>query len=219
MLVNYKLIRSELDVPLQIAGGERSEKYLYEYFFAGNGLFVSAEREHLKVCFPIAPAAVRGLRAVEPFVLMTLPRVPARIVKDILNQSVQACVAAGTSVEALFHLVPNHDDWQCVTPAQEANGIAVKPTDAGEGSSYERALIELHSHHSMKAFFSGQDNRDEQGFRIYAVLGEIFSRPTLRVRVGCFGYFYEIPAREIFEIPDGVRCHLDGREGLSDDGK
>ncbi|MGI8655428.1 MAG: hypothetical protein ACR2LC_09440 [Pyrinomonadaceae bacterium] len=217
MLVDYKIIRRETDVPLQIFERKPESSHLYEYLLAANGVFLRAERENLHVCFPVAHASIRGLQPLDPYVETLLPRVPSRIVKEILDQSVQACVAAGTSVEALFHLFPEHGDWQSVSPRQEANHIAVKPTETGEGSSYERALIELHSHHSMKAFFSGQDNRDEQGFRIYAVLGEIFSRPTLRVRVGCFGYFYEIPARSIFELPGGVRCHFDGRVGS--DGK
>jgi hypothetical protein len=36
----------------------------------------------------------------------------------------------------------------------------------------------------MKAFFSGTDDADEQGFRLYGVLGSIFERPTFMLRVG-----------------------------------
>ncbi len=77
-------------------------------------------------------------------------------------------------------------------------------TESGPGSSYAGALIEVHSHHGMPAFWSGTDDADEQGFRLYAVLGDIFRRPTLRVRVGIYGQFYELPAGTIFGLPAGV---------------
>ena len=43
----------------------------------------------------------------------------------------------------------------------------------------------------MRAYFSDTDNRDETGFRIYGVMGEIFSNPQIRMRVGIYGHFYE----------------------------
>jgi len=58
----------------------------------------------------------------------------------------------------------------------------------------------------MQAVFSDHDDIDEGtlSFRIYVVIGSIFSNPSLRARVGLFGHFLEYPASEFFNLPEGV---------------
>ncbi len=66
------------------------------------------------------------------------------------------------------------------------------------------ALVDLHSHGRLPPFFSRIDNKDEQGFRIYAVIGEIDKSPSIRVRVGVYGNYFDIPAPTVFELPGGI---------------
>lgn len=183
---------------------------LYNYTVARNGVFLRAQRPGLEVSIPIAECEIRGLAdwtAIERGVRFTYPRVPRSIVRVILDLSRTACVAKGAPVEALFHLIWLEDEkrWRLDKPEQVATATSVRPTVDGYGSSYSQALIELHSHHEMEAFFSSTDDADEQGFRIYAVIGEIFSKPKLRVRVGCYGQFWELPAGDIFELPEQIQ--------------
>ena len=180
---------------------------LYDYLFAANGIFLRARRPGLNVCFQIGDCELRGLATIEPFQRnFTRPRVPAAFVQKMLEMSIATCVDAGQSTEALFYLIWNEEEnrWRLDKPAQEANGGSVRPLEDGEGSSYQLALIEVHSHHQMLAFFSGDDDADEQGFRIYAVIGEIFSEPKIRVRLGCFGHFHELRADTVFELPETI---------------
>jgi hypothetical protein len=66
-------------------------------------------------------------------------------------------------------------------------------------------VIEVHSHHRMGPFFSSTDDAEERaGFRIYAVIGTQPSRPSILVRVGIYGHFYNIPACWAFDLPAGV---------------
>jgi hypothetical protein len=144
------------------------------------------------------------------------PRVPAALVARMFEKSVAVCTDAGKSVEALFHLWWDGERWRVEFPEQIADEWNVRPVHSGEGTSTARALIELHSHHHMAAFFSAEDDADEEnGFRLYAVIGDIFSRPAIRVRVGLHGYFCEVEAAEIFELPEGVRdaCRMGTPEG------
>jgi PRTRC genetic system protein A len=61
------------------------------------------------------------------------------------------------------------------------------------------AVIEIHSHHRYAAFFSRTDDADEQGLRLYAVLGRLDEeRPEVAVRVGAFGYFLPLPWEAVF---------------------
>lgn len=177
---------------------------LYDYILAGNGVFIRALGAHLEACIPVSECEVRGLTPIEPFALLSTARVPPNYLRSMLRLSQSVCMPRDR--EALFHLIwlPEEDRWRLDMPDQIATATGVRPCEDGAGSSYQRALIEVHSHHSMAAFFSGQDDADEQGFRIYGVLGEIFTTPKLRVRVGCYGYFWELPAEAIFELPEEI---------------
>ena len=187
---------------------------LYDYLFTGEGIYVRALRPGLSVLLRIHDCELRGLAPLgEVFpppigdpVDFQFPRVPAAYLQKMLERSIEACVENESPIEALFHLLWNEEAgrWQLNKPAQDATPPSVRPIDDGAGSSYAEALIELHSHHGMTAFFSSADDADEQGFRIYAVIGEIFTEPKIRVRVGCFGHFQEIPAETIFELPQTI---------------
>lgn len=194
---------------------------LYDYLFAANGVFLHARRPGLNVCFQIGEHDARGLAPIEAWTNCMIPRIPEAYLKKILELSINACVQfAGDKDdvlrEALFHLHRDEqqDRWHLNRPAQVATAVSVRPVDDGPGSTYERAIVELHSHHSMSADFSSQDDADEQGFRIYAVIGEIFSEPKIRVRIGCFGYFLEIPASHVFELPSSFSDALEETESF-----
>jgi hypothetical protein len=52
----------------------------------------------------------------------------------------------------------------------------------------------------MRARFSVTDDADEAtGFRIYGVVGRIFSKPEIALRVGCHGHFLPIAVDDLFE--------------------
>jgi hypothetical protein len=80
-----------------------------------------------------------------------------------------------------------------------------------------KALIDLHSHALLDPFFSRTDNKDEQGFRIFAVIGRVNDKPLILVRVGVYGNYWNIPAEMVFELPEGVRDAYYGKGELSYD--
>jgi hypothetical protein len=66
----------------------------------------------------------------------------------------------------------------------------------------------------MQARFSSLDDQDEQGFRIYAVLGCLSSKPVMRVRVGMYGHRRDIPANWVFDLPPGIGDAVTGEGTL-----
>lgn len=50
----------------------------------------------------------------------------------------------------------------------------------------------------MPAYFSQTDNADEQGARLYAVIGRLDSEPEIRLRVGVYGYWQALPLTAVF---------------------
>lgn len=176
----------------------------YEYWLAGDGVYLRAKRTGLEILMPLSPCEIRGLPSLQPFVRLDYPTVPLELYNRILDLSRQAKDNTGQSLEKLFHLSFNEAawQWQLDVPHQWQTVGSVKPVDSGAGSSYESAFIELHSHHAMAAFFSATDDRDEaRSFRLFAVIGRIFKKVEIQVRVGVFGYFWQVDPASIFEMP------------------
>ncbi|MFB2894968.1 hypothetical protein ACE1CI_18840 [Aerosakkonemataceae cyanobacterium BLCC-F50] len=168
-----------------------------EYWLSRNGVFVRAQRQGLKACFPIANCRIASLAVLEPYFHMEYPRVPMEITKLmwLLSES------AGEN-EILFHLSFETGGWHLEVPAQIATPTSVTPLISSVNSSYETALIEVHSHANISSEFSEADNREETGFRIFAILGKLRSQPEINTRIGIYSHFYSIPARWIFELPE-----------------
>ena len=59
---------------------------------------------------------------------------------------------------------------------------------------------DIHSHNSMEAFFSAEDDRDERGTGLYLVMGELDRFfPDIKARISCGGSFVEIDPGEVIE--------------------
>jgi PRTRC genetic system protein A len=82
-----------------------------------------------------------------------------------------------------------------VRPDQEAGAASIR-YDAG--GDQDGVICDLHSHHTMHAFFSATDDCDEGGFRFYAVVGQVLARPEIRLRLGMYGDFVSLPMTALF---------------------
>ena len=171
---------------------------LYAYIMAGNGIFLYAKREDLAVLIPISRATIAGLPPLEPFVNM--PRVPRVLMHHVLKASKESLPN-----EMLFWFNFDHDRqvWNLDAPLQICRPASVSPVDKSDPLGFE-ALIDIHSHALMEPFFSRTDNKDEQGFRIFAVIGRVNEKPLILVRVGVYGNYWNIPASMIFELPEEI---------------
>jgi len=172
---------------------------LYAYIMAGNGIFLYAKRDDLEVLIPISRVIIAGLPSLEPFV--NLPHVPAALMHHILQASRE-----NLPNEILFWFNFDHDQriWNVDAPLQVCRPASVCPVDKCDPLG-TNALIDLHSHALMEPFFSPTDNKDEQGFRIFAVIGKVNGSPKIRVRVGVYGNYWDIPAAMIFDLPEDIR--------------
>ena len=172
---------------------------LYAYIMAGNGVFLYAKRDDLEVLIPISRATIAGLPPLEPFVNM--PRVPAILMHHILQASKE-----NLPNEILFWFNFDHDRqvWNVDAPVQVCRPASAFPADKSDPLGI-KALIDLHSHARMEPFFSPTDNKDEQGFRIFAVIGKVNEKAEICVRVGVYGNYWNIPASMIFELPGEIR--------------
>ena len=98
--------------------------------------------------------------------------------------------------ERFFAIVLQEDTYALVIPEQlgAATSLTYRPP--------ENSIAEFHSHGVLDAFFSHTDDRDEQGFRIYGVTGQLPStKPRLALRLGIYGTFARLPWGLVFETP------------------
>ena len=169
---------------------------LYAYIMAGNGVFLKATREGLDVLIPVSNSKIVGLPTLTPYVSL-FSGVPKNLLLTALELS-----RRNFPNEMLFWFNLN-DRWSMHVPDQLTRPASVVPVDNMDARGTS-ALIDLHSHGALSPFFSPIDDKDEQGFRIYAVIGEVDRVPKLCVRVGVYGHYFDIPASTVFEIPDDI---------------
>lgn len=198
-LVDYKIVKLRENLPPHSSS-------MFEYLIGSNGIFVRAIRPGLEVIIPVElfTASIRGLELIEPLVQLTPGRIPQQILIQMWKES---CIAALAEppLEIAFHIHHAQEQWQLVIPEQTQSSDKCRAIEYGLDSSYINATVEVHSHNQMAAFFSGADDADEGGFRIFVVFGKVTeSSAEIICRVGVYRQFWHVPADWIFELPSFI---------------
>ncbi|MBD3309562.1 hypothetical protein GF348_24495, partial [candidate division KSB3 bacterium] len=159
----------------------------YAYVLAGNGVFKLAHARHFTACIQVAECRVAGLPELEPFVNLDFGPIQSILLRQILLDA--RSVARSGPREVLYHLIVRDGLVSVWRPSQQAGSARL----AYEGGDDANIIADIHSHHQMDVFFSGEDTRDEQGLRFYGVIGRIFDeRPQMRLRVGIYGDYGDV---------------------------
>ncbi len=171
---------------------------LYGYALAGQGVIKFTETDFFSAAITVANGAlITGLPLYPTGIRLGLPRIPGHWLATVLNHARQA----GTGnqvlrpVEQMYHFHWLDNDWKVAVPRQAAKSTKVDYRGGHETS----IVLDLHSHAELPAFFSETDDADEQGARFYAVIGRIYTRPELRLRVGVYGDWLEFDPLALFE--------------------
>jgi len=179
---------------------------LKEYVVAGNGLLVRAADSRMEALVPVADAYLPGLAALQPYARLRVPRIPAAWLISVYNGALfhlpsEVVYQFGYSAGAPDDL-NTRGGWRCVRPVQDADALSAAFADLGQ------AVVDVHSHGHMDAFFSSTDDEDEAGLRFYVVVGHVGddNAPEIRCRVGVYGHHWPVPVETIF---DGLGPFLD----------
>jgi len=163
--------------------------FFYNYILSENGIFIRAQSHLLGATVPIARVPIRGLAPLRTSVELPYGKIPWRI------HDLAVSVFAADPVQEHYLAVVWDREYRLRMPAQQRDSARV---------TYERlphTVLDIHSHSLMSAFFSGADNRDEQGLRLYMVVGELDTLfPEIRLRVGVYGYFAPLEMQEVFGV-------------------
>ena len=87
---------------------------------------------------------------------------------------------------------------------QEVSGAFVKFKRDSDLEDANMLILDIHSHNTMGAFFSGTDNADEKEARVYGVIGKLNQEwPEMKFRAGDgTGKWIELNMFDVFETPD-----------------
>ena len=177
----------------------RNDAVAYQYVLAASGAYLRAENRFFDGLLPIARCQIRGLAALQPHFRLKVPRLPGRLLTAVLNDARRIRGTNDGLREALYHFRHDGARVRVLKPAQRATAASV----VGIESDSADVILDLHSHGNMSAFWSGTDNGDEQGFRIYGVIGRLDAQPEIRLRLGVYGYWFPLPLTILFDGPGG----------------
>lgn len=172
---------------------------LLEYVLGGNGVFVRARRKEVEALIPVARGEIRGLRRVRPYVRIEAGRVPLECTQAVLET-----FQGDLPRESLAWIRLDDGRWRVVKPRQVQSECAVRPVDPCDPAGAD-AFLDVHSHGALAPFFSTADDRDETGFRVFAVFGLLDRQPCVAARIGVYGYYWRLDAAAVFVLPDGVQ--------------
>lgn len=169
----------------------------FAYIMAGNGLFKYARSARIEALIPIAHTRIAGLPPLPSYArLAGGVRLPGLLLAGCLRHAIEA--ARHSPCETMYHWRFDPESGEVAVRTPEQVGTAGRVTYTGGDDT--AVVLDLHSHHTMDAYFSATDNRDEQGFRFYGVLGRLGGKPQLRLRVGVYGHHWPVPTRALFDL-------------------
>ncbi len=143
---------------------------------------------------------MRGLASVSEKLTLAHGLIPAHVFALGLTW-----MLAAPDTERFFAVGWDGHAYRLVVPPQEGTGssLTYRPPSG--------VIAEFHSHGRHRAFFSATDDGDEQGFRIYGVVGSLdTAQPELTLRLGIYGHFAPLDWRQVFAgPPPGLRLSSD----------
>jgi PRTRC genetic system protein A len=168
---------------------EGNRGIFYDYILARDGLYIKAHNAHLDATVLVAGADVRGLSPLEEKITLLHGKLPWKLY-DLAYSS--------------FVMDPSRERYAAVV-WQGGYHLKIPEQTREQGSvryfTESNVVLDIHSHGTMAAWFSTQDDSDEQALRLYMVVGKVnMLIPEIELRIGVYGYFAPISAREVFGV-------------------
>lgn len=133
-----------------------------------------------------------------------LPKIPGIFLEQILSFFRDFC-KNGLEYEVMVQIYWNKKKlkYEIYCPEQDVSKVNVYYEER-EFSEDRIEVVQIHSHNTMPAFFSSTDNKDEKKYLMYGVIGSLDTFPSMELRVGLNGYYYELDFNNVFETFDSM---------------
>jgi len=176
------------------------------WVWAGNGIWKRGVSATMEATILVGAARTPGLANLLPTVNWRdhAGRIPGVLLGALLEDARKAArILEGViiPVEKQYFIVHNEYPRLIAPRAQRGTvgNVAYAMPQAGT------VLVDIHSHHSMSAYWSPTDDRDDQGLSVSCVVGRIFDRPEIVCRINVWGHRQVVPALALFDSLGGFR--------------
>ena len=136
---------------------------------------------------------------------LDVPKIPI----ELLHQTIGFFKAVNEkhSSEAYIQIFYNteKEEYFIHVPEQIVNSVHVdyEHTKDVDEKPENLLVMDIHSHNTMGAFWSGTDDKDEQRDQFYGVIGKITQKqPEMKFRFSCGGKHVDIETEDIFVITE-----------------
>ena len=176
---------------------------LYEIVIARNGVFKRARRREMNAVTELSTFAVEIPELATGVARIELDeKIPTQIFEEILTHA-RISTDAANFTENLYAVCRDVETgnyfWREVSRSRSFGSTIARDDDP----AYQNAVLEIHTHPPGCQQFSSQDDRDESGkFRLFGIFVDIHSHnAAIRLRVGIYDSFWEIPVETIADAP------------------
>jgi len=144
---------------------------------------------------------IEGLQTeLEEGIELYVPKLPGWVLTTILDffRAVYYHKSGAEAfVQIFYHL--EEEKFFLFCPRQRVSRAHVHFERDPELEEKHILVMDIHSHNSMSAFFSGIDDADEKEDRLYGVIGHVNQPiPDLKFRMGMAGRFVNLDGRSLF---------------------
>lgn len=161
-------------------------------------------RENEIGIFTVTPDKIAGLKNnIKEGLKLKLPKIPLSILSIIIRFFKK--VTQKFDVEAIAQIFWDRTKKKYFidVPEQEVTKSSVKYSRNKEIEKNHLLVADIHSHNTMKSFFSNTDDVDEKETRIFGVIGSLKDElPDVEFRISCGGVTLPIHLYEIFDLQD-----------------
>ena len=161
---------------------------LYEIRSNGVGTFIAETKR------------ATAFRKVRAGFIPALPKIPFSVLAEVLA-FFKSYITKDSITEALAYIFWSREEERYFVhiPKQEVTRDSVDTTEMPLDDDRFILVMEIHSHNTMSAYFSGDDDKDEKATGVYAVTGRLDKVfPDILVRISVGGKFVEIPVEDVF---------------------
>jgi PRTRC genetic system protein A len=176
---------------------------LYEIVIAQNGVFKRAKRFEMSAIVEVSAFAVKIPELAVCQSKVELPeKIPASVFEQILAHA-RSVTDAANFTENLYAVCWNARNnsyyWKEISGKRSFASTIARDDEP----AYQTAVLEIHTHPPGCSHFSASDDRDESGkFRLFGILVDIHAaKPVIRLRVGIYDSFWEIPVETVAAAP------------------
>lgn len=153
----------------------------------------------------VVPAEnLRMLEQIPTGFQFNLPKIPGELLTEAITFFRDYC-RKGHELEVMvnFFYHPVTKEYVVDCPYQKVSQGRIEYEELNYEQEGFIEVLQLHSHNRMSAYFSRVDDADEKRFLLYGVVGELDkNHPTIKLRVGLNGFYYDLPLENIFDEID-----------------